>query len=860
MARYCIFFLIISQVIFAAVCSATQSESPPPSEVYQEILIVPSQQEMLVLDRYHRAFDADDMTANAVYVLRNTRMLELLQTRKELKHFIGGRERARKLAMDKNLSFQFRQRTCNLYLENCNSQSMNIDAETFGNKGLASFVRSPLYELHKAIFDLYTKEVTYDKDERTKLVFGLIHLSALLSKIDRHIHWFAHDVWRYKKIMPLGECADKDATYIDYQQVGRKNCIAKLRAESEKIISTLAWYRSLLIDRYRILITRVRYDSRSDYLYKLIYRQLEKIGFPSLKQKLKPTPNYHQLSWPADFEHRLHEALAGLSQRRDFRIVFPAINNYIDLAMLKALEANTAMLHRLGDEIHFDKRRSKSLRQLASDAELWQQAQQRFGYLSPVIDFAQVEEDFRAQATTTEQRRSRTRKISDYSAAGLGVGGLLASVNLPPLLKKKPLFAALVWLVGGSLLTWNELNELLRNRNATEAVLHGYFGNSMDQHSWEEVLTAQRLREGDTLSFAFSALLLGADLFFLNKLTNVFGKLHARVLGEKNPLAVSLREHKERIAYRLQRNVGSKARIFKAVLLGEHLEYYSRNPHINRALSFLSREWRLPRRVLDKTLFRLISKEKLAAAIRKRTQHSDFITYLASSTTVSLTHLTLAEWRLYGSDLKYNLDRIAVDYISSIFFSFMLSWINFGETKTIFAGLFKKTRNNQMHLTLRQRAGIFKTQFYRTLGVGFIGTFPAVSLIELNQLRTGKKTTREALRNIMGMSVFGAAYISTLSNLRVQFLREVSRAIEGNKSMMLVLHNLNSSFGQWVWVKSKDASGAYKNGAVHGKEEYYLVKGVVARTERSYLFDFMNKNQHPAVSLQLPEQLEDHYR
>lgn len=858
MTHYFIFLLIISPVIFSAVCSAEQSEPQP--EVYQEILIVPSQQEMLVLDRYHRAFDADDMTANAMYILRNTRMLELLQARKELKRFIGGTERARKLAMDKNLTFQFRQRTCNIYLENCNPQSMNIDAEIISDKGIASLVRSPLYELHKAIFDLYTKEVTYDEDKRIKLVFGLIHLSAILSKLDRHIRWFTHDVWQYKKIMPLGECADQDAAYINYQHVGRRNCNAKLRAESKKIVTTLAWYRSVLIDRYRILITRVRYDSRSDYLYKLIYRQLEKIGFPSLKQKLKPAPNYHRLSWPADFEQRLHEALANLSQRRDFRTVFPAINNYIDLAMLKALEANTAMLHRLGDEIHFDASKSKSLRQLASDADLWQRARQQFGYLSPVIDFAQIEADFRTQATTVEQRHNRLRKISEYSAAGLGGVGLLASFNLPPLLKKKPLFAALVWLVGGSLLTWSELNALLRNRNPTTAVVDGYFGNSMTRYSWEEVRAAQKLRDGDVLRFAFSALLLGADLFFINRLTNVFGKLHARVLGERSPLAVSLRQRTERITYRLQRSVGGKARVFKAVLLGEHLEYYSRNPHIDRALRFLSREWRLPRRVLDKTLFKLISKEKLSAAIRKRTQHSDFVTYLTSSTLVSLTHLTIAEWRLYGDDFKYNLDRIAVDYISSIFFSFMLSWINFGETKTIFAGLFKKTRQNQMHLTLRQRAGIFKTQFYRTLGVGFIGTFPAVSIIELNQLRTGKKTTREALRNIMGMSVFGAAYISTLSNLRVQFLREVSRALEGRKSLMFVLHNFNSLFGQWVWVKSKDASGAYKKGAVLGKEEYYLVKGVTASSERSYLFDFMNKNQHPAVSLQLPEQLEGHYR
>ena len=857
MTYFFIFCLIISQLTFTAIGVATQTETQP--EATQQILIVPSQQEMLVLDRYHRAFDADDMVANAVYALRNTRMLELLQTRQELKHFIGGTARARQLAMDKKLTFQFRPRTCHLYLENCNPQTMSLAAETLGTNRMATFVRSPLYELHKRIFTLYTKEVTYHEDERVKLVFGLIHLTAILIKLDRYVRWFTEDVWQYKNILPHDECSDEKADYISYQHIGRKNCKAKLRAESKKITTTLLWYRDMLIDRYRLLITRVRYDSRSNYLYKLIYRELEKIGFPSHKQKLTPEPNYRRLSWPANFEHNLHAALTNLSRNREFRLVFPAINNYIDKAMLKAIKANTAMLHRLGDEIHFDADKSKSLRLLTADRELWQRTRSQFGYLSPVIDFAQVEADFQSQNTADQQRRTRLHKLTNYSAMGLGALGLLSSFNLPPVLQKKPRFAAIVWLIGGSLLTWNEFNNLWHNRSSINAVLDGYFGNSR-QHSHAQLQAALKRKDDDLFSFIFSALLLGADLFYINKLTRVFSKLYTRIVGDKNPLAVALRKKRERIAYRLHHSLGSKVRAGKAVLLGEHLEFYSKNPHIDRALRYLSREWRVPRRVLDKTLFRLVSKEKLASAIRKRTQHSDFIFYLSSSTGVSLFHLTLTEWRLYGTDLKYNLDRVAVDYITSIFFSFMLSWINFGETKTIFAGLFKKTRPHQMYLTMQQRTAIFKTQFLRTLGVGFIGTFPAVSLIEFNQWRNGKKTTHEALRNIIGMSIFGAAYISTLSNLRVQFLREVSRVLEGRKGLMFVLHHFNSSLGQWVWVKTKDASGAYKNAAVLGKEEYYLVKAVPLKPERSYLFDFMNNNQHPAVSLQLPHKLEEHYR
>ena len=858
MTYFIIFCLIISQLIFTASAVATQAETQPEAD--QQIIIVPSQQEMLVLDRYHRAFDADDMVANAVYALRNTRMLELLRTRQELKHFIGGTERARQLAMDKKFTFQFRPRTCHLYLENCNPPTMSLATETLGTNSMATFVRSPLYELRKEIIALYTKEVTYHEDERVKLVFGLIHLSVILIKIDRYVRWFTNDVWQYKNLLPYDECSDTKSNFIIYQHIGRKNCTAKLRAESEKVTTTLLWYRDMLIDRYRLLITRVRYDSRSNYLYKLIYRELEKIGFPSHKQKLMPEPNYRRLSWPANFEQHLHASLANLSRNRDLRLVFPAINNYIDKAMLKAIEANTAMLHRLGDEIHFDADKSKSLRQLTTDSELWQRTRRQFGYLSPVIDFAQVEADFQAQHTATQQRHAHIHKLTNYSAMGLGALGLLSSFNLPPVLQKKPRFAAFTWLIGGSMLAWSEFSNLWHNRASINAVLEGYFGNSHDQHSYAQLQAALKRKDDDMLSFIFSALLLGADLFYINKLTQVFSKLYTRVVGDKNPLAVAWRGHRERIAYRLQHSLGSRVRAAKAVLLGEHLEFYSKNPHIDRALRYLSREWRVPRRVLDKTLFRLVSKEKLASAIRKRTQHSDFLAYLSSSTGVSLFHLTLTEWRLYGEDLKYNLDRVAVDYITSVFFSFMLSWVNFGETKTIFAGLFKKTRANQMHLTMRQRTAIFKTQFLRTLGVGFIGTFPAVSLIEFNQWRNGKKTTQEALHNIIGMSIFGAAYISTLSNIRVQFLREVSRALEGRVGLMFVLHHVNSSLGQWVWVKTKDASGAYKNAAVLGKEGYYLVKAVPLKPERSYLFDFMNNNQHPAVSLQLPHKLEEHYR
>ena len=823
------------------------------------IIVVPVQNKMLILDRFHRAFDKDDMEENAVYVLRNTLVRELLQTRKELKYFIGGVQRAREIALDDNLNFELDRSVCNLYLENCDADSINIEAERIGQTGTAMFVRTPLYEIHQAISDIYLTKIDYDVDVRIKLVLGLIHLSALLTKLDRYIIYFKRDVWQHKNLLPVNECDDEPGRdFIPYQYVGRKNCLAKLRTDGKKITDFLAYYRSMIINHYHILVTSVRYDSRSEQLYKLFYRELEKIGFPPLHKPLKPRKNYRKLSWPADFEDRIQTAMHHLETEDKLKIVFPRINNYLDMALLSALKANSAALQQLGKDIHFHP--ASPLMLLTADERLWQKAEEEYSYLTPVIDFSGVKQTLEQKRIEKQRKNAKIKKFSNYVAIGFGVLGLANTVRLPPLLRKRHLTASLAWLVAGGILTYNELSDFIRNGAKINNMINGYFGNGRDNRDVEELHGALQTRRRDKQSLILSLLLLGADLAFLNKLTKVFSRLYVKITRDNR-----IRDGADVIASRLKTKVANNYRTLKSTMGNFKDRFYANNPHIERALQFLGKTWGVPRKVLDRTLYRIVPRSRLEEIIKKRFDDPHFFPHLVNVTSVSLFHLTLTEWGLYRDSIKYNLDRIAIDYISSIFFSVMLTWINFGHTPTAlkpFRTIFKKQRKDlnfkMLKDTTLESAGLFRKHILNGMSVGFIGTLPAVSMVELSQLHRGEKTSKEALRNIMAMSIFGTAYIATISNIRAQLLREV-RTVWAREDIHFILNNANSLFGQWIWIRLKDASGAYKKSGPVDEERHYLIKRVRKEGERSHLFDFMNDIESPAVSLNLPDRIEQNF-
>src|SRR4051794_20699780 len=59
-----------------------------------------------LIDLRHGAFDSRDSISSALYVLRNTAIEDLLNTRRSLKILLGGTDRARQVSRQSDLGFE----------------------------------------------------------------------------------------------------------------------------------------------------------------------------------------------------------------------------------------------------------------------------------------------------------------------------------------------------------------------------------------------------------------------------------------------------------------------------------------------------------------------------------------------------------------------------------------------------------------------------------------------------------------------------------------------------------------------------------------------------------------------------------
>ncbi|MDE3269624.1 MAG: hypothetical protein OYH77_05010 [Pseudomonadota bacterium] len=812
--------------------SAKDSPQVEDTSASPELLIVEDQQQLKVLDRYHRAVDGKHAQEYVVYALRNTMLKELLETREELKFFLGGLERARRVASDKGLAFTFDRRTCELYLKDCHPDSIDISAAVVEKRGKALVVKNPLYEIYQSISNLYTESIEFSPMLRSKLLHGLVQLAVVMSKLDRYQAFFRYDLWKSK--LP-DECSDSATGGILFQDTQASSCKRKIMAASKEIIASLQLLREELLSRYMILRIEVKYDSRSAPLYQLIYRQLEKVGFPSLKAPLQSDySSGADVPWPRGFAADLRVAHQRLLHDEELRQrVFPKISNYVDLALLRALRANSKALAALGKDVHFHYG-ARHLLALTQNQSLWEKVRVDYGYLDPVIDFNAQFEHFRKYH---QQEAIGAKKRGRYAAAvslASGVVGLASAAKILPLIKKPARFAGIAWLVGGTVYAYDELVNYLRTVPSNDHVVNTFTGSSYDHFSWEEFQQAKRANSSSGYGVSLALLLIGVDLAYMHKL-GMFDDVYVLVKDTSIAKFITNRRDTVKSSFRLQLNRGKEAvkTTWRGLRAGT---ITSTNRHINYALQVISKATGVPAKILDRTLYRFVDRQKLVEAIKLRTDNHYF-RHLFNSSGTSLGYLTLMEFKHYGSDIRYNLDQVAVDYISSIFISVMLTWVNFGRQPTVFKGVFKNKHGDTV-MSLKERAKVMHDLSFKSTSIGFAGTLPAVSMVELRKVSKGETTSRDAWRNILTMSVFGAVYIGTLSNIRSQFLREVRRSFGNREGLHFVLNNANSLFGQWIWIRLKDATNAYKRPDMKSDDEYYLVKGIKDNSE-SRMFDFI---------------------
>lgn len=848
--------------LFCTIVVSLQEISADARRDSRIYIVAGNYEQFTALDRYHRAFDADDMEANAIYALRTTLVRELLHTRQELKYFIGGKKRAQRLTNDKNFTFEFFHATCELYVENCYP---NIAPDLISrDKGPVTYVKSPLYDIHQTIDDIYSTEVDFDPQIRKRLILGLIQLSVMLTRLDRFIKFYQRDIWQHKKRLPLGECSDTpNQDYLLFQDNGRANCLAKLQGKAQKIVEFLQFYRATIIDNYHLLIAPFRYhSSQPKALYQHIYKELERVGFPASTKQLTLTNNFHELPLPKHFEKEQNLANILLQEEKKiFQAIAPRINELIDTALINALEANSRMLENLGKEIHYVVGNAKFLKTLTCDHRLWEKTHRDFAYLEATIDFLKIKKKFLAD--TCQPKKQLLEKIANV-AYWLNLG--LLSLELFPSKiisnennqwrtwwenDKKPnrrkwrkLALTAPLFVAGGLKIASEFRKWRGNKPHATYLSDNFLGNFYDRHSEQELL--ESLEAGEVK--------LNSDL----GLSIILGIIDSAVA--LNYLGFHPIERLKNV-YKMFKDIKSNRTTIRYLVTGD--AFRSKHPYIDRGLQLLSQTPPLTRQRIDAVYKRF---NKLAKGVFPGIPNTllgkyreGYGQYLRNALPASLIHLAFMEGYLHDwnwDDAKRNFDGISIDFLSSIFFGIFVPWATYGVSKTYLQGLFpifskpsifKKAfvgpRPEIFVMSLHERVKLFIGQSLKFAGIASVGMVVSQSALKKVQHVQGKES--QSWEDIFKLAAYGTLYMAILTNIRVNFLRRLEEVLSHRLSHMIV-HHANSAFGQWMWIVYKEKYKDMVN--IDGKtaapaDELFLVKEGVSKPTNSQLFDFIDSKK-----------------
>ena len=851
-------------------------------------------EQVTALDRYHRAFDADDMEANAIYALRTTLVRELLHTRQELKYFIGGKQRGQRISGNKDFTFEFFHDTCELYIENCYPNIAPDLGQPARDKGRVIYVRNPLYDIHQMIDDIYSTEEQFDPQVRKRLILGLLQLSALLTRLDRFIVFYQRDVWKNKNRLPLGECgATHNPDYLLFQDNGRNNCLAKLRAEAQKIVQFLSFYRAMIIDNYHLLISPIRYRSfKSHPLYQHIYQELEKVGFPPADKQLTLNKDFHGLPQPEHFEKEQNLADMMLQEEKKlFQAVAPRINELIDIALIDALKSNSRMLENLGKEIHYLDGKTKFLRVMACDQRLWEKTRQDFAYLEVTIDFDKVQQ--KLLADNCQPKQHLLEKIVDVShwlngplLLGLFPTELLFNhvstpkkvESLKELLKEESSPANIKylkgkievldkkskkitnirrWFVAPSLLvtslpkTVSEYYKWTKNKPQAIYLGDNFLGNFYDRHSEQELINSLKQQKIGITSDLGRSIIFG--LISIHLAVSSWG-LH--------PIQFLKNKHVE--AWNKLTNAHAVRITNRYLSTGD--SFYSKHPYLDPILRSISRVTPFTRQQVNTAFTEFFRTAfDLPNTILGKRQDGYWST-MGRMLSASLTHLAIMEGYLHDWSLdnaKRNIDSIAVDVLSSFFFGIFMSWSVYGGKSYFLKDLFPIFKKS----FIRPRQGVlavpainlrqeFLQQTGKTATVGFVGMLGSQSILKGWQYTRGGDS--RSWEYILKMTLYGTLYMAILGNVRTSLLRDIQGRLGEEtvaKTFHLIVAQANSAAGQWMWIVSKEKYKEQVNISeknIVPADELFLVKEATGKQRTSQLFDFIGSK---GGNTELPRQV-----
>lgn len=269
-----------------------------------------------VIDLYHNASMARDRISNSLYLLRNTAVEDLLNTRRSLKTLIGGTARLREVSNNPSLGFDVPGGIVDLYLlgrlggdtaassdENSVSGPDSSAAPSASGAQTHGIDTETVPEIANAIHWIGGHEPGYDENLRARLILGLAYVSAQLTQFDQQLKFIQDDYWLdqgvsqqffHEEIEPIEQAqatGGSGMVGVDSATFNTAKGLWLTHHRMKDVINVLAGHREYLLDRYHLLGVEV--DGKP--LYKQIYQAMQGSGFPAadlvqpaVEQRLAP--------------------------------------------------------------------------------------------------------------------------------------------------------------------------------------------------------------------------------------------------------------------------------------------------------------------------------------------------------------------------------------------------------------------------------------------------------------------------------------------------------------------------------------------------------------------------------------------
>lgn len=527
------------------------------------------------IDAYHNAYKDRDLISNSLYLLRNTAIEDLLNTRRSLKVLLGGTANARRIAKDPNLGFEVPGGITDLYLlgdlgatararpsqnsSSVDAQELALDLDTAIPAPIGSQQQShgidtdsvpaiaePLHWLSKS-------KPEYDANLRGRLLMGLAFVSAQLVKYDQQLKFLERDFWEEPSIrnqfdrevlVPLRKSLKKMTGgkgnfmigFDHYADLAKRSWLTG--HEMDSVFAVLAGHREYLMDRYHLLGISV--EGRP--LYQRIYAEMEKLGFPSAQmvqpvvEKKLPSGS-DPIPMPEAFEKALDAALGDISETsaslRFLSKLSEVGNAKVDNALLQSLRANTDRLADLAAQLHYDGSRSSPLLALARYEDLWDATISKFAYLEGVVDLQGAKKELREHWDRRDKTNRRIRYATFALAIGIGIaalamtGGTAAAAASSAVEGGEAAIALLgiplrSWIVGSGMIAEVGLSYSVYVDTKEKAkVAEGLYLSTKESASRADMINAIEMKESDFRFLVGSLVCMGFSSIQILKLAAV---------------------------------------------------------------------------------------------------------------------------------------------------------------------------------------------------------------------------------------------------------------------------------------------------------------------------------------------------